>query len=197
VAQQTIQNNNEIVASAAVSASRLLSRHVVFGALSAATMLLVLSLLGLFICWAQPGGPSVDDGTPDDLGRAVGGWVAFSTLLAFMGGGYTAARSARTRQSEHGVRLGGMVFVIASPLILWVVLESLFGSATTLVVALTIARVSADSVVAALQAADARWLMVLAILLGLTGGAFGGLLAASGRETTRSGAAQATDRAAR
>jgi hypothetical protein len=77
-----------------------------------------------------------------------------------MSGGYTAARSARTRESERGVRLGGMAFVIASPLILCVVLACLLSQ----------------------QLAERTLLAVVGSLLALTGSPFGGMLAASRRE---------------
>jgi cytochrome bd-type quinol oxidase subunit 2 len=128
-----------------------LSRHIALGVLCAAVLLLLLILAGFILGTTSA----------DDSGRTVGGWLAFSMLLAFMCGGYTAARSARTRETERGVRLGGMVFVIASPLILCVVLTCLLSQ----------------------QLTDTKLLAVLGSLLALTGGPFGGMLAASRRET--------------
>jgi hypothetical protein len=124
--------------------------------LLAGVVLLLLILVGFVVASTTP----LESTYADDSGRAVGGWLALSMLLAFVCGGYTAARSARTRESERGLRLGGMVFLVASPLILCVVLACLFSQ----------------------QLPDTKLLAILGSLLALTGSPFGGLLAASRRE---------------
>jgi hypothetical protein len=110
-----------------------------FAALSA---LVVLAVLGVAVA-----GSAYDPGdNARNFGIGAGIWSAISALIAFFIGGFLAARTAAVRGHRNGVLNGSMVWVVAIPMILWMLvggLNSLF-------------RTTADSISAGAQAATAR-----------------------------------------
>jgi hypothetical protein len=98
------------------------------GLFAAMSALVVLSLLGLAI-----GLSNVDAGDrPANFGIGAGVWGAISALAAFFFGGWMAARTA-TRDREHnGLLQGGMVWMVAVPLLVYMLaggIGSLFRTA--------------------------------------------------------------------
>lgn len=153
--------------------ARTQSQCLLLGSLSALAVLLVLGFLELAMI-----SPMLAEGTPPNgFGRLLGGWLAFSLLLAFMFGGYIAVRTAAIRDAEDGIRAGAQVFLIASPLVAWLLVGGLVG-----VTAAFLAYAPAELGRTAVQVRDAAWLILIGCPLGLMGGAFGGLLAATRRQ---------------
>jgi hypothetical protein len=87
-----------------------------FAALSA---LLVLSVLGIAV-----GLTAYDPNQGDaarNFGIGAGVWAAVSALIAFFIGGFLAARTAAVRGHNNGGLNGAMVWVVAIPLLLYMV----------------------------------------------------------------------------
>lgn len=88
---------------------------ILAGLFTTLSTLVVLSLLGVAI-----GLSSYDAGDPlSSFGIGAGIWSAISTLLAFALGGWVAAQTAATRGRNNGLLNGAMVWVVAIPLILY------------------------------------------------------------------------------
>jgi hypothetical protein len=88
---------------------------ILAGLFATLSSLVVLSLLGIAI-----GLSSYDAGDPlSSFGIGAGIWSAISTLLAFAIGGWLAAKTAATRGRNNGLLNGAMVWVVAIPLILY------------------------------------------------------------------------------
>jgi hypothetical protein len=88
---------------------------VLAGLFAALSTLVILSLLGLAI-----GMTTYDPGDPlSSFGIGAGIWGAISTILAFLIGGWLAARTAAVRGRSNGILNGIMVWVVAIPLILY------------------------------------------------------------------------------
>jgi len=164
-------------------------RSTVAGTLAAFSALLFLGLFGLAMGLSQfNAATSATQGAlPAGFGRNVGMWTAFSLLVAFMLGGFVAARTESVRLPEHGAWRGAMVFALASPLLLWLLLGGLAGAGGA--VAGTIAGLYVDPATQARvnptavgdvagHLRDATWFSLFGCLLGLAASAFGGLLAA-------------------
>lgn len=88
---------------------------ILAGLFTAITTLVVLSLLGLAI-----GVAAVDAANPlSGLGVGAGWWGAISALIAFGVGGYMAGGTAIVRGSDSGMLNGALVWLVAIPLVLW------------------------------------------------------------------------------
>jgi hypothetical protein len=88
---------------------------VLAGLFASLTTLVVLGVLGLAL-----GLTSYDAGDPlSSFGLGAGIWSIVSTILAFLLGGWLAARTAATRGRGNGVLNGAMVWVVAIPLVLY------------------------------------------------------------------------------
>jgi hypothetical protein len=155
-------------------------RSVAAGALVALALLLVFGGVGLSLELTQLGPrPSAGGAFPHGVGRSIGGWAACSLMLAFILGGYLAARESAVRDPRHGVLCGALVFLLPSPLLL-----SVFAGALS---AVSESLAGADPVILSNllpELRDAMLLVFVGCLLGLTGSGVGGLIAAS-RPSTR------------
>lgn len=90
---------------------------VLAGLFAALSTLVVLSVLG-----AAVAGSTFDPGDrARTYGIGSGVWAAVSMLIAFGIGGWLAARSAAVRGHGDGVLNGAMVWVVAIPLMLWMI----------------------------------------------------------------------------
>jgi hypothetical protein len=90
---------------------------VLAGLFAALSTMVVLSVLG-----AAVAGSTFDPGDQArTYGIGTGVWAAVSMLLAFGIGGWLAARSAAVRGHGNGVLNGAMVWVVAIPLMLWMI----------------------------------------------------------------------------
>lgn len=103
---------------------------ILAGLFAALSTLAVLSLLGLAI------GASAFDGNDQarDFGIGAGIWGGLSALLAFLVGGWVAARTAAVRGERNGMLNGAMVWAVAIPLLLYLLgsgIGSLVGTAAT------------------------------------------------------------------
>lgn len=88
---------------------------IMAGLFTALSTLALLSVLGLAI-----GASSFDAGDQGrNYGIGAGVWGAISALLAFGLGGWTAARTAAVRGYRNGLLNGTMVWVVAIPLLLY------------------------------------------------------------------------------
>jgi hypothetical protein len=163
-------------------------RSTLAGTLAALSTLLFLGLLGLALGLSQfNAATSATQGAlPAGFGRNVGMWTAFSLLVAFMAGGFVAARTESVRLPERGAWRGAMVFAMASPLLLWLLLGGLAGTGGAVAGSIaglhvdpaTQARVNPTAVGdVAGHLRDATWFSLFGCLLGLAASAIGGLLA--------------------
>lgn len=101
---------------------------IIAGLFTALSTLALLSVLGLAI-----GLSNADTGDRlRDFGLGAGIWGAISSLLAFALGGWMAANSAATRGKTNGLLNGAMVWLVAVPLMLYLLgggLSALLGTA--------------------------------------------------------------------
>lgn len=122
---------------------------ILAGLFAALSTLATLTVLGLAIgasAWS-PG----DQGSTFGLGAGI--WGAISTLVAFLVGGFVAARSAAVRGRSSGILNGAMVWFVAIPLLIYALGSGIGAIASTLGnVASTAAEVAAP---VAGQAAEA------------------------------------------
>jgi hypothetical protein len=94
---------------------------ILAGLFASLTTLVVLGVLGLAV-----GLTSYDAGDAlSNFGLGAGIWSAISTILAFLVGGWLAARTAATRGRNNGVLNGAMVWVVAIPLMLYLLSSGL------------------------------------------------------------------------
>lgn len=164
---------------------------VIAGLFAALTSLIFLSVLGLAI-----GFTTYDLTAPfDTFGLGAGIWGAISTVIAFLIGGWLAARTAPPMGRSLAVLNGTMVWIVAIPLILYFFGAGIGGVllATADVAATGVprlvpglaeaaeqaaAQLEAQAALMAETAATAAWGTLLALILGLAAAAFGGLLGA-------------------
>ncbi len=103
---------------------------IIAGIFAALSTLALLSLLGLAI-----GASNVDTGSrARDYGIGAGIWGGLSVLVAFLVGGWLAARTAAVRGEHEGLLHGAMVWAVAIPLLLYLLtsgVSSLVGTAAT------------------------------------------------------------------
>jgi MFS family permease len=94
---------------------------IVAGLLTALTTLLLLSLLGLAVglTTVNAGTAAAQGAPPPDAGRNSAIWAGLAGILAFLLGGYVAARTAALFSRGWGALNGALVFMLAVPLILW------------------------------------------------------------------------------
>jgi len=98
-----------------VTSDRVRWGAILAGLFAALTTLVVMSVLGLAI-----GLSSYDAGDPlGNFGLGAGIWGIISALLAFLIGGWVAASTAGARGRGNGLLNGAMVWVVAIPLILY------------------------------------------------------------------------------
>jgi hypothetical protein len=161
------------------------------GFLTALTTLLILSVLGLAVglTTVNAGAAATQGGPPADTGRNSAVWAAICGIIAFLLGGYVAARSAHVYRRGRAAMNGVMVFLLTVPITLWLagqglglatgVLSNLAGS---FVITPGQASQAANSVTpadvarTAETARTAAWATLVALLLGLGSSALGGLL---------------------
>jgi hypothetical protein len=94
---------------------------ILAGLFASLTTLVVLGILGLAV-----GLTSYDAGDSlSNFGLGAGIWSAVSTILAFLLGGWLAARTAATTGRNNGVLNGAMVWVVAIPLVLYLLSSGL------------------------------------------------------------------------
>jgi len=122
---------------------------------------------------------------PAGVGRTFGMWTALSCLLAFLAGGYVAARGAGAR-TGHPVWTSALVFLAVSPLLLWLLLGGLTSASAGLATAIAGLQADPTSPVrsnptaigdAAAQIRDATWGALAGTILGLIGSVMGSQLA--------------------
>jgi hypothetical protein len=122
-------------------------------------------------------------------------WTALSCLLAFLAGGYVAARMSG-RQAGSMAWTAALVFLAVSPLLVWLLLGGLTGASAGLATAIAGLQADPTSPVranptaigdAAGQIRDAAWGALAGSVLGLVGSVMGAQLAgASLARPTRS-----------
>jgi len=171
---------------------------ILAGLVTALSTLVVLSVLGLAI-----GLTTYETGDRlSNFGMGAGIWGAISTIVAFVLGGWVAARSAGVGGRSNALLNGAMVWAVAIPLIMYLLgsgVGSMLNMATDAAAASTTAIVNNASpadVNAATDAAQAQaaqvdpatvndvaqnagqaaWGTLVALLLGLVAAVGGGLL---------------------
>jgi hypothetical protein len=133
---------NVAAASVTTPTDRVRWPAIFAGLFAALSTLVVLAVLG-----AAVAGSTWDPGdSARTFGIGAGIWAAVSALIAFFIGGFLASRTAAVRGHNNGTLNGAMVWVVAIPLILWM----LMGGINSLM------RTTADSISAGAQAASAR-----------------------------------------
>jgi len=96
---------------------------IIAGIFTALATLAALTVLGLAI-----GLESVDaNDTPSGFGIGAGIWGALSTLLAFLAGGFIAARTAAFGGRTSGIMNGAMVWIVGIPLIIYLLGSGITG----------------------------------------------------------------------
>ena len=167
---------------------------IVAGLVTALSTLTLLSLLGLAI-----GASTFDPGDrARSFGIGAGVWGGLSALLAFLAGGWVAARTAAVRGERNGMINGAMVWALAVPLLLYLLgggLGALLGRAATTgaqaagavagqatnpgLQATAQDLATPENVAGAVRAAArAAWGSLGSLLLGLGAATLGGLLSA-------------------
>jgi hypothetical protein len=110
--------NVNIVTAVATPTDRVRWGPIIAGLFAALCTLAVLTIVGVAIA-----GSTYDPGdSARSFGIGAGIWSALSMLIAFFVGGWLAARSAALRSPDTGVLNGAMVWVVAIPLMLYVVM---------------------------------------------------------------------------
>lgn len=119
---------------------------VLAGLFTALTAVIVLTVLGIAI-----GLTSLDAANPRSFGIGAGVYGAISAIVAFALGGYIAARTAAVTGSSNAILNGGLVWIVALPLIVNLLtsgIGSLLGTAANVAgtAASTVAQVAAPLV---------------------------------------------------
>jgi hypothetical protein len=95
------------------------------GLFSALSTLVLLSVLGIAVA-----GSSYDPGDRlQTFGQAAGWWGAISALVAFFVGGLISARTAAVRGTGNGMFQGAMVWLVAIPLLMYLITSVVSGAA--------------------------------------------------------------------
>jgi len=171
---------------------------VLAGLVTALSTLVLLSVLGLAI-----GLTTFETGDElSNFGIGAGVWGAISTIIAFLLGGWVAARSAAVRGRGNALLNGALVWAVAIPLILYLLgsgVGSMLNMATDAAAAsvpaltdganATDANAAVDAAQAQAQqvdpatvnetaqrAGETAWGTLVALLLGLAAAAGGGLM---------------------
>jgi len=96
------------------------------GLLSAFFTLLVLSLLGLAIgASTVNAGQAAQGSVTPNAGQYSAIWAGVSAIIAFLIGGYVAGRTAAVHERGWAALNGGLVFLLALPLLLWLASQGL------------------------------------------------------------------------
>lgn len=107
-----------VTATAIAPTDRVRWGSIIAGLFAALSTLAVLTVLGIAVA-----GSSYDPGdNARNFGIGAGIWGAISMLLAFFIGGWLAARSAAVSDRNNGLLNGAMVWVVAIPLMLYMLM---------------------------------------------------------------------------
>jgi hypothetical protein len=146
--------NLNITTAVATPTDRVRWGPIIAGLFAALSTLAVLTVLGIAVA-----GSAYDPGdSARAFGIGAGIWSAVSALIAFFIGGWLASRTAAVRSEGSGVLNGAMVWVVAIPLMLYVVMGgigSLFKTAGSAVATGTQAAAAASNRVSDDQAQTA------------------------------------------
>jgi hypothetical protein len=100
---------------------------IIAGLFTALSTLALLSVLGVAVA-----GSAYDPGdSARNFGIGAGIWGAISTLVAFLIGGWLAARAAAVRGTHNGLLNGAMVWAVAIPVMLYMVAGAGMKAAST------------------------------------------------------------------
>ena len=131
-----------VSATAVTPTDRVRWGAIIAGLFAALSTLAILTVLGIAVA-----GSSYDPGdNARNFGIGAGIWGAISALIAFFIGGWLAARSAAVSDRNNGLLNGAMVWVVAIPLMLYMLMGgigSLFRTAGSAVATGTQAAASA------------------------------------------------------
>lgn len=103
---------------------------VIAGFFTVLATIIVLTVLGAAI-----GLSTIDANNPDGFALGASIYSAIIALIAFLAGGYMAARTAAVSGSSNGILNGGMVWIITIPILVFVLgngIGSLLGTAVDL-----------------------------------------------------------------
>lgn len=118
MSQYSNPSSVHVAAIAGAPTDRVRWGPIVAGLFAAMTTLAVLGVLGVAVA-----GSAYDPGdNARNYGIGAGVWGAVSALLAFFIGGWLAARAAAVKGTSNGVMNGAMVWVVAIPLMLYVLM---------------------------------------------------------------------------
>ena len=166
------------------------------GLLAAFFTLLVLSLLGLAIgASTVNAGQAARGSVNQNAGQYSAIWAGISAIIAFLIGGYMAGRTAAVHERGWAALNGGLVFLLALPILLWLAtqgLGALIGNAGHIAGGLGInlgqvgsAATGATRTITPAQAQQATdtakttaWGTLIGLLLGYAAAALGGVLGA-------------------
>ena len=179
------------------------------GLLAAFFTLLVLSLLGLAIGASTVNAGQAAQGSGNqNAGQYSAIWAGISAIIAFLVGGYVAGRTAAVHERGWAALNGGLVFLLALPLLLWLAsqgLGALIGNANHIAggLGITLGQLSttvtgtarsitpAQAQQAADTARNTAWGTLIGLLLGCGAVALGGTLGTrhAARDTHTTGVA--------
>jgi hypothetical protein len=112
---------NVVATSVTTPTDRVRWPSIFAGLFAALSTLVVLAVLG-----AAVAGSAWDPGdSARSFGIGAGIWAAISALLAFFVGGFLASRTAAVRGHNNGLLNGAMVWVVAIPLLLYMIIGPL------------------------------------------------------------------------
>jgi hypothetical protein len=110
-----------VTAAAITPTDRVRWGSIIAGLFAALSTLAILGVLGVAV-----GSTSYDPGdSARNFGIGAGVWGAISALIAFFIGGWLAARSAALTDRNNGLLNGAMVWVVAIPLMLYMLMGGL------------------------------------------------------------------------
>jgi hypothetical protein len=118
MSQIPVRENVNITTAVATPTDRVRWGPIIAGLFAALSTLAVLAVLGVAVA-----GSTYDPGdSARAFGIGAGIWSAISALIAFFVGGWLASRSAAVRSEGSGVLNGAMVWVVAIPLMLYMIM---------------------------------------------------------------------------
>jgi len=169
------------------------------GLVCAITVMAILGLLGLGIglTGMNAATAAAQGSVPADAGRNSAIWAGIASIIAFLIGGYVAARTAGVFNRNWGAMNGAVVFMVAVPIALWLAgqgMGAIMGSFGNLASGLNLdpnaAANTAQNAAAQAQAnptavgdaaaaiRNAAWGSLVAVILGLIAATLGGWLGA-------------------
>jgi hypothetical protein len=123
MSQIPVRENVNITTAVATPTDRVRWGPIIAGLFAALSTLAVLAVLGVAVA-----GSTYDPGdSARAFGIGAGIWSAISALIAFFVGGWLASRSAAVRSEGSGVLNGAMVWVVAVPLMLYMIIGGVGG----------------------------------------------------------------------